>query len=293
METLLQLIVSGLAAGSIYAGLALALVMIYHATGHLNLAQGEMAMFSAYICLWLIVAGLPYWVAFLLTLLFSFLGGLIIERLIVRPFQGAPVLNAVIVFVGLLMFFNGMAHWLFTSDTRAFPSPFPAKPMVVGGVYFGAHELGAIAVTALVMALLYLFFKYSSLGLSMRAAAENPEAARLAGIRVGRMTGLGWGLAAAVGSVSGMMVAPVLFLEPNMMSGVLLYAFAGALAGGIDNPGGAVAGGLFLGLLETLAGAYIPFIGNELKLSLAFVVIVGVLMIKPDGLFGRTVVTRV
>ena len=293
METFLQQTITGLANGGIYAALALALVMIYHATDHLNFAQGEMAMFSTYICWMLINAGTPYWLAFLATIVLSFAAGLIIERTIIRWVHDAPVLNGVIVFLGLLFIFQSLANWLFTSEVQRFPSPFPDAPVQFGNVVFGSHDLGAIGVTLVVLVLLALFFRFTPLGLAMRAAAENPVSSRLVGIRVGWMLAIGWGLAAAIGSVAGMMVAPVLFLEPNMMGGVLLYAFAAALFGGISSPGGAVFGGFFVGVAENLAGTYIPFIGNELKLTVALAIIIGVLLVRPSGLFGKVTVSRV
>jgi branched-chain amino acid transport system permease protein len=293
METFLQQLVTGLANGGIYASLALALVMIYHATDHLNFAQGEMAMFSTYVAWTLINGGVPYWIAFLATLVLSFLAGLAIERLIVRPVEDAPVLNAVIVFIGLLVIFNSIAGWVYTYDIKPFPSPFPETPIQVGHVVFSAHDFGAIGVTLLVLLLLWLFFRFTPLGLAMRAAAENPVSSRLVGIRVGWMLALGWGLAALIGAVGGMMVAPVLFLDPNMMSGVLLYAFAAALFGGISSPGGAVFGGFFVGVAENMAGTYLPLIGNELKLTVALLIIVVVLLVRPSGLFGKITVRRV
>ena len=172
-----------------------------------------------------------------------------------------------------------------------FPSPFPKQPLHWGDHFISAHQIGAVGVTLVVLVLLYAFFRFTPLGLAMRAAAQNPESSRLVGIRVGWMLALGWGLASSIGAIAGMMVAPVVYLDPNMMSGILLYAFAAALVGGIDNPGGAVLGGFLVGVLESLLGAYV--IGNELKLTFALVLIIGVLVVRPSGLFGRTLVTRV
>ncbi len=292
MEIFIQQVLAGLATGGIYASLALALVMIYQATELVNFAQGEMAMFSAYIAWTLIDAGTPYWVAFFATVAIAFVGGVLIERLIIRPVEKAPILALVIVFIGLLVIFNSLAGWIYSYTIKSFPSPFPEKPFL-DNVYIGSHDLGAIAVTLVMLGLIYLFFRFTPLGLALRAVAQNPESSRLVGIRVGWMLALGWGLAAAVGSVAGMMVAPIIFLEPNMMGGVLTYAFAAALLGGIDNPGGAVVGGFLVGVIENLAGTFIPFIGTELKLTVALVIIVGVLVVKPSGLFGRVVVSRV
>jgi branched-chain amino acid transport system permease protein len=290
MEALLHQIVSGLANGGIYASLALALVMIYQATHLVNFAQGEMAMCSTYLAWSMIHAGLPYWAAFFLTVLVSFGFGVLIERVVIRPAQRAPVLSVVIIFIGLLVILNSLAGWIFTYTIRDFPSPFPAEPLF-GNHYVSTHEIGAMGVTFVVLGVLYAFFRFTPLGLAMRAAAENPESSRLVGIRVGWMLALGWGLAAAVGAVAGIMVAPVVFLDPNMMSGILLYAFAAALLGGIDNPAGAVFGGFLVGVLENVLGAYV--IGTELKLTVALTLIVGVLIVRPSGLFGKVVVTRV
>ena len=289
MEVFLHQVLSGLATGGIYASLALALVMIYQSTHHINFAQGEMAMFSTYLAWTLMGTGLSWWGAFVLTVLASFLIGMLVERILIRPVERAPLLTVVIVFIGLLVILNSVAGWIYSYTIKSFPSPFPTEP-VLGGL-MSAHELGAIGVTLVVLVLLYLFFQFTPLGLAMRAVAQNPVSSRLVGIRVGWMLALGWGLAAAIGAVAGMMIAPIVYLDPNMMSGVLLYAFAAALLGGIDSPGGAVVGGFFVGVLENVMGAFI--IGTELKLSIALIVIIAVLLVRPSGLFGRVIVTRV
>src|SRR5690349_24862534 len=288
MEAVLLQVLAGLATGSIYASLALALVMIYQATHLVNFAQGEMAMFCTYIAWALINAGMPYWAAFALTVGISFLFGIIVERVIIRPVENAPVLAVVVVFIGLLVILNSIAGWIFSYTIKSFPSPFPPA---LGIRYMSPHQVGALLVTLVVLALLYVFFRFTPLGLAMRAAAQNPVSSRLVGIRVGWMLALGWGLAAAVGAIAALIVAPIIYLEPNMMSGVLLYAFAAALVGGIDNPLGAVFGGFVVGILENLIGAYV--IGTELKLTVALVLIICVLLVKPTGLFGKVFVTRV
>ncbi|PYM15091.1 MAG: branched-chain amino acid ABC transporter permease [Candidatus Rokuibacteriota bacterium] len=293
METLIQQVISGLATGGIYGSIALALVMIYQATDVVNFAQGEMAMFSTYLAWSMLNAGLPYWVAFFATLAVAFVGGLLLERVVIRPVESAPVLAIVIVCIGLLVILNSVAGFLYSYIQKPFPSPFPEKPIRVGNIYFGAHDLGAIAVTLVVLVLLYLFFRYTTLGLAMRAAAQNPASSRLVGIRVGWMLALGWGLAAMVGAVAGMMIAPVVFLDPNMMAGILIYAFASATLGGFTSPGGAVLGGFLVGVTENLVGTYVKFIGTELKLTVALAMILIVLLVKPSGLFGRAIVHRV
>jgi branched-chain amino acid transport system permease protein len=289
MHQLLQQIFSGLAAGAIYASLALALVMIYRATDLVNFAQGEMAMFSTYIAWTLVNAGLPFWAAFVLTLVVSFLGGMTIERVLIRPVENAPVLAAVVVTIGLLLIFNALAGWIFTYTLQEFPSPFPDRTMF--GALMTTRDLGVIGVTLVMLLLLFVFFRFTATGLAMRAAAQNPESARLCGIPVGRMLAIGWGLAAAIGATAGIMVAPVLFLDPNMMGGVLLYAFAGALLGGITSPVGAVGGGLIVGVTENLVGTYL--IASQLKLTVALGLIILVLVFRPNGLFGTAIVRRV
>ncbi len=293
MEVFIQQIVSGLATGSIYAALALALVMIYEATDVVNFAQGEMAMFATYICWTMLNAGMPYWAAFFLTLAIAFSGGVLIERVVIRPVENAPILAIVIVTIGLLVIFNSMAGWIYSYIQKPFPSPFPKEPLRVGGIVFGAHDLGQIGVTLVMLLCIWMFFRFTPLGLAMRAAAQNPVSSRLVGIRVGWMLALGWGLAAMFGAVAGMMVAPIVFLDPNMMAGIQIYAFAAATLGGFTSPLGAVIGGLIVGVVENLVGTYVKFIGTELKFSVALIMIIGVLVLKPSGLFGRTVVKRV
>jgi len=290
MYSLLQQLASGIAMGGIYACLGLALVMIYQSTHHINFAQGEMAMFSTFIAFLLLKWGLPYWAAALATLAFGFVAGFAIERLVLRPLGDVPELSVIVVFIGLFVGINSLAGWIFGHQLEPFPSPFPDK--VPGGTtLISGHELGTVVVVLLVMGILYGFLRFTKVGLAMRASAENPVSSRLAGIPVSLMLSLGWGLSALIGAVAGLMVAPVVFLEPNMMGGVLIYAFAAALLGGIDNPWGAVAGGLIVGVIENLAGTYV--VGTELKLSLALVLIVGVLLIRPSGIFGRKLVARV
>lgn len=289
MHDFLQQAFSGLATGGIYAIVALALVMIYQTTHQVNFAQGEMAMFCTYIAWALIEAGLPYWASFVLTAGIGFLLGAAVERVVVRPMANAPVLSLVIVFVGLLVIFNSLAGLFFGHSVQSFPSPFPSRG-VAGGL-LSAHQLGTLLITLALLGALFCFFRYTKAGLAMRAVAQNPESGSLVGIRVGNVLGLGWALASAIGAVAGMLVAPVTFLDPNMMMGVLIYAFAGALLGGISSPLGAVVGGLIVGVLENVVGAFL--IGNELKLSLALVIIVAVLTIRPAGLFGKRQFSRV
>ena len=291
MEILIQQIVSGVATGAIYACMALAIVMIYQAIHHLNFAQGEMAMFSTFVAWQLLAWGVPYWLAFVLTVTLSFAGGIIVERLVFKPIENAPVLSHVVVFIALFAIFNSLAGFIWNFEIKPFPSPFGSGALF-GGIV-SQHQAGMIAVTVAVLALLYVFFRFTRIGLAMRAAAVNPESARLVGIRVSWMTALGWGMASAIGAVAGMMIAPVVFLEPNMMVSILLYGFAGAVLGGLTSPAGAVVGGLAVGVIENLAGTYIPVVGPELKLPVALFVIVAVLVVRPSGIWGRRTVQRV
>jgi branched-chain amino acid transport system permease protein len=292
MELFLHQVLAGIATGGIYACMALAIVMIYQAIDNLNFAQGEMAMFSTFIAWQLLQWGFPYWVTFFITLAVSFVGGVAIERIVLRPLHNAPILSRVAIFIALFAIINSAAGFIWDYQVKNFPTPFGTKS-VLGDGLLSAHDAGMIGITVALLVFLYLFFRYTRTGLAMRAAAANPESARLVGIRVGWMLALGWGLAASIGAVAGMMIAPVVFLEPNMMTSILLYGFASAVVGGLTSPAGAVIGGLMVGVIENLAGTFIPVIGLELKLSIALALIVFVLTVKPGGLFGRTIVHRV
>ena len=292
MELFTNQVLAGIATGAIYACMALALVMIYQAIDHLNFAQGEMAMFSTFVSWQLMQWGVPYWGAFLLTLALSFAGGIVIERLLFKPLAKAPILTNVAGFIALFAIINSVAGLIWDFTIKQYPTPFGSSPFL-GSQLISTHQAGMIGVTLLLLIALYFFFQFTRIGLAMRAAASLPESARLVGINTSWMIALGWGMAAAIGSVAGMLIAPVVFLEPNMMLGILLYGFAAAVVGGLTSPGGAVVGGFSVGVIENLAGTFIPYFGRELKLTIALVLIVAVLLVKPSGLFGRTVVSRV
>jgi branched-chain amino acid transport system permease protein len=289
----LQQVVSGLASGAIFASLALALVLIYRATDVVNFAQGEMATFSTYIAWSLMDHGLSYWPAFVLTLALSFLGGAAIERTLIRPVEHRPEIAIVIVTIGLLIALNGLTGWIWGAEVKAFDSPFPNESWEVGNVVISQQDVGTLFVTLLTVAALWAFFRFTTLGLVMRAVANDKSASRLVGVRVGWMLALGWGLAAVLGAIAGMMAAPVLFLDPTMMLIVLIYAFAAAVLGGIDSPIGAIVGGLTLGVIINLLSAYVDFVGSELRLPTALLVLLAVLLIRPQGLFGHAAVRRV
>lgn len=293
MELFAQQVIIGIATGSIYASLALALVLIYRSTHIVNFAQGEMAMFSTFIAWQFTDYGWPIWAAIGGTLAISFVGGMALERAVIRPVENSPILTVVIVTLGLLLVFNQGAGWVWGFLIKAFPNPFPEEIVEAGDVRVSTEAIGIVGVLVATVLVLWFLFQKTKLGLAMRAAAENPESSRLVGINVSRMLMLGWGLAAMLGALSGVMVAPTLFLEPNMMFGVMIFAFASATLGGFDSPLGAVVGGVTVGVSETLAGTYVDFIGADLKIAVALLIIVAVLMVRPTGLFGREVVARV
>ena len=292
MELLSNQILAGIATGAIYACMALALVMIYQAIGQLNFAQGEMAMFSTFMAWQMIHWGAPYWAAFVLTLMLSFAGGVVIERLLFRPLAKAPILTNLAGFLALFAIINSVAGLIWDFTIKPFPSPFGSSPFL-GSRLVSTHQAGMIGVILLVLAVLFVFLRFTRMGLAMRAAAAQPESARLVGIDTNRMIALGWGMAAAIGAVAGMLIAPVVFLDPNMMGGVLIYGFAAAVLGGLSSPPGAVVGGFLVGIIENLVGTYVSGVGNELKLPIALALIVIVLVVKPSGLFGRQEIKRV
>jgi branched-chain amino acid transport system permease protein len=293
VSELAQQIVSGLATGSIFASLALALVLIYRSMDVINFAQGEMAMFTTFVAWQLVDMGVPMWLAFASTLVVAFVGAVVIERLVIRPVERAGQLTIVIVTLGLFITLNGLAGWIWGYVIKSFPSPFPTTPLHAGDVSFNAQDVGIIAVSLATMGLVSLLFRKTKLGLALRAAAQHPEASRVLGIRVSWMLALGWGLSAVVGAIAGIMIAPLVFLDPNMMQGVVVYAFAAAVLGGVESPIGAVVGGLLLGVVLNLLGTYVDWIGSDLRLAVAFLIIILVLLVRPAGLFGRVRVARV
>jgi len=289
----IQQVVSGLASGGIYGSLALALVLIHRSTGVLNFAQGELATLSAFICWSLLSHGWSFWPAFGVTIALSFVGGALIQQVLIRPIQDGPVLGVVILTIGLLIAVNGLMTWIWGGAAKQFDGPFSTAPITVGGVAFSKQDIGVIVISLVSVLLIWLLFARTKLGLGLRAAAVNPAEARLTGVRVPMMLAVGWGLAAVLGAVAGVLAAPSLFLEPNMMQTVLLYAFAAAVLGGMDSPIGAVIGGLVLGVLLNLVGTYVHWVGGELRLAVALAVILGVLIVRPAGLFGHAAVRRV
>ena len=293
MELFFNQVINGIQQGAIYAALALALVLIFRSTSLLNFAQGEMAMFSTFIAWILADNGFPVVFAILAAMAVSVVGGAIIERTLIRPVGSDNVLAIVIVTIGILIATKALAGWIYGTDGRVFPRIFSNESLVTfGDVTVTKETTGIVAILLVVVGLLYLLFQHAKVGLAMRAVASNAESAQLVGIRVGRILMLGWGLAAALGALAGALAAPQLNLSLNLMQGLLIYAFAAATLGGFDSPLGAVVGGLIVGVTQTLAGQYIDFF-NGFELGSAFLLILIVLLVRPQGLFGRAVVTRV
>ena len=298
MQQFFQALTTGLADGSIYASLALALVLIYKATEVINFAQGEMAMFTTYIAYALYTHPhfghtLSYWPMFFVTLAIAFAFGVGLQRVVIRPLEQASVLTVVMATIALLVILQGLAAWIWSPELKFFPSPFPTSTWVIGGVHISKQDVGTFGVTIACVVVLWLFFRFTKLGLAMRAGAVNRAAARLMGVRTSWLLALGWGFAAVLGAVSGMMSAPTQFLSPTMMDAVLIFAFAGAVLGGLESPIGAVAGGLGLGVLLSMLSTYVHVITPELRLPVALLLLLVVLLVRPAGLFGRVVVRRV
>jgi branched-chain amino acid transport system permease protein len=287
--------VSGLSSGAIYASLALAIVLIYRSTGVVNFAQGELATFTTFIAWELVERGIPYWGAFALTLVIAFVIGVVLERVVIRPVEGRSVVAVVILTIGLFILLGGLMNWIWQAQVRSFPPdrPFPTDTIEIGGVAISWQDIGILAFTLGMVAVLWLLFQKTKLGLALRASAVDPASSRLVGVRVGWMLALGWGLAAALGAVSGLFAAAAFPpLEPNMMRAVLIYAFAAAVLGGLTSPTGAIVAGLALGITLNLLSAYVDFVGTQLRLPVALVLILGVLLVRPAGLFGRVAVRR-
>ncbi len=287
-----QQTVAGLSQGVVFSSLALALVLIYRATEVINFAQGEMAMATTYIAYQLTLWGLSYWAAFFLTLAIAFVFGVVVQVTVIRPIQQS-VIAVVIVTIGLFLLIDGLVTWKFGADLKFMAAPFGNTVYHVGAVTFARQDLGTLVVTIASVVLLWLLFQYTKLGLAMRAAALRPAAAALVGVRVRWMLAIGWGLAAVLGAVAGLMTEPTTFLQPTMMQPILLYAFAAAVLGGLESPVGAVVGGLAIGIFLNLVGQYVGFATSELRLPIAFAVLLGVLLLKPTGLFGHKTARRV
>jgi branched-chain amino acid transport system permease protein len=293
VEKFVQLVVDGLSLGSVYAALALAIVLVHAATGLINFAQGGMAVLAAYVAWVLTNRGVPLVFAIVASILFSFVLGALVERYLMRRFERGDPDTAVVVTIGLLTLITGVAGWLWTYNNQQFPSLFPLDTVSFLGVSVSVRSLGTTLVIIAAMVLLQGLFYGTKLGLALRAVAINPQSAALSGIPVERLLMVGWGLAAALGAVAGALVAPQLTLTPGMLDNALLYALAACILGGLSSPIGVVVAAWLIGVLENLAAVYVPFIGFDLKVAVPFILIFLVLVVRPQGLSGRKTVVRV
>jgi len=293
MGTFVQLVVDGLSTGSVYAALALAIVLVHQATGLINFAQGGMAVLATYVAWVLTNQGVPLIVAILLSIVFSFVLGAVVERWLMRRFERGDPDTAVVVTIGLLTLITGICGWLWTYNNQQFPSLFPLDTVSFLGVSVSIRSIGTTLVIVVAMVLLQALFAWTKLGLALRAVANNPQSAAFSGLPVGRLLMIGWGLAAAIGAIAGALVAPQLTLTPGMLDNALVYALAAVILGGLTSPVGVVVAAWIIGVLENLAAVYVPFIGFDLKVAVPFILIFVVLIVRPQGLFGRKTVVRV
>jgi branched-chain amino acid transport system permease protein len=292
MQEFLEFTLGGIAIGMIYAAIALSLVLIWRGTRVLNYSQGGMAMFTTYVA-WVVISHTGnYWAGFVVALASGLVLGAILERVVVRPTVGKSPLNSVIVTIGLLIFLEGLAGIIYGGQYRSFPAAYSIKGLKIGSVALGISPsdlftAGAVLVAALALALV---FRYTAVGLRLRATAFNPSVARLLGIRIGRVLTLGWALAGLFGALAGILVTPSTFLYPNSMDSIFVLGFTAAVIGGLDSAVGAVIGGVLLGVVLSYAGGYL---GSDLVLVYGLVVLALVLMIRPNGLFSAPVARRV
>lgn len=293
MGAFAQLVVDGLALGAVYGALALAIVLVHQSTGVVNFAQGGLAVLSGYFAYTFLGMNLPLLLAILLSVALSFVMGALIERFIIRRFEGGDMHTTVVVTVGLLTLATGVAGWVWSYNNLRLPSLFPSDFFTVLGVSISWRSFGTFVVIIAIMVLLQFLFQKTRMGLALRAVADNPRSAAFSGLPVERLLMVGWGLAAALGAVAGVLVAPRLTLTPGMMDGPLVYALAAVILGGISSPVGVVVAASLIGILENLAAVYLPFIGHDLKIAVPFVLLFAVLLIRPEGLFGRKSVERV
>jgi branched-chain amino acid transport system permease protein len=292
----LQLTLSGIVFGMVYAAVALSLVLIWRGTRVVNFAQGGMAMFTTYVAIEVIYRTHSYWAGFVIALAAGLVLGAASELTVVRPTTGRPPLNVVIVTIGLLVLLEGLAGILYGGQFRSFPAGFSVTGLKVGGTSLGVSRFDVFVVVAVLVATLALavMFRYTTAGLRMRAAAFNATIARLSGIRVARVLTVGWALAGLLGALAGVLVSPSTFLYPNSMDIIFVYGFTAAVIGGLDSAVGAVVGGLFLGVALSYVGGYVGgSVGSELTSLVALAILVVVLMIRPDGLFAGARMRRV
>jgi branched-chain amino acid transport system permease protein len=291
VERFLSVTLGGLSGGFVYAAVALSLVLIWRATRVLNFAQGAMAMFTAYLAYKVIEHGSSYWVALLVAMVSGLVMGALVERLLVRPVENGPPLNAVVVTLGVFIVVEGLAGMFFGGTPHRYPTHFSNVNYQLGDVSaLAPFDIWVIVAVSVVAVLLGALFRYTDHGLRMRAAAFEGEVARMLGVRVGRMLTLGWALAAVIGALAAVLVSPNVPLSPTSMDAVFVFGFTGAVIGGLDSPVGAILGGVGIGLLLNYVAAYA---GGDLQTLSALAVLVLVLMVRPSGLFSTTASRRV
>ncbi|WP_435743334.1 branched-chain amino acid ABC transporter permease [Nocardioides sp. SYSU DS0663] len=292
MQQFLNTALGGLTLGMVYAAFALALVLIWRSTRIVNFAQAPMAMVTTFVALVIIDAGQSYWLAFVAALASGLVLGAVLERVVVRRVEGGPEINAVILTLGLFIVLHALAAVVFGNRYRSFPAPFGIRGIEVGDTTIALTGFGIFTIVAVLvtMGLLLLLFRYTDVGLRMRASAYNPEVARLLGVRVGRMLTLGWALASVVGSLAGLLIAGGGLVHPAYMDSIVVYGFVAAVLGGLDSPVGAVVGGLLLGLALSFVSGYV---GSQLVALAALVILMLVLTLRPGGLFAQTTARRV
>jgi branched-chain amino acid transport system permease protein len=292
MTKFIDLTLNGISTGAVYAAVALALVLIWRATRIINFAQGAMLMVTTFIASAVISGTGSYWLGFAAALVSGLVLGAVVERVLIRPVEHAPPINAVIVTLGLYVLLVAIAGMIWGNSPRSFPAAFSIRGYEVGGtrLLFTPNDTFIVLVVVAVAVALALLFRATSLGLQMRAAAFKPEVAQLLGVRVGRMFTLGWALAAVAGALAGVLIAPTVFLGPNSFDPILISGFVAAVLGGLDSPPGAVIGGLLLGLALSYVSGYE---GSSLVPLAALAILVVVLMLRPTGLFSATEERRV
>jgi branched-chain amino acid transport system permease protein len=292
MALFLTQLMNGIGSGAVYASIALALVLVFRTTGILNFAQGEMALYSTYLVWFFTQRSVPVWIAILLAMIISFIGGALIERILIRPVEKASPLVLVIVTIGMFLAINSIAQVQFGNDIKIVPRAYPNKTWLPGGVQISSDTLVLVGVLLAECLILYLLLNRTRIGLAFRAVASNPESSRLVGVPVGRMLMLGWAMAAAIGALAGALVIAPVGLQGASMQEILVYSFAAAALGGFDSPLGAVVAGLIVGVAGTMTTQYLHAV-HDIELVVPFGLILLVLLVRPSGLFGSRRVERV
>jgi branched-chain amino acid transport system permease protein len=290
----LQLVIQGLAVGSVYALVALGFVLIYKASSVINFAQGELLMVGAYVCLALLTTfQVPFWAAFFITMAFSVILALLIERLVLRPMIGEPAISIIMITIGLSLVLKSSVAAIWGVEIAAFPSIFPETPLRVGEIIVSQVYVYTFLASMVFLVLFALFFKYSRMGIAMRATANSNQVALSMGISVKKVFAISWCVAAVVSAVGGILIGNINGVNITLSS-VGLKVFPAVILGGLDSIPGAVLGGLIIGVLENLSGGYLDQIfGGGVKEVAPFVVLVIILMVKPYGLFGTEEIERV